>query len=119
MIEIKQSDWRIGCEMDLMTYGIGSCVGIVVGYYAAVSMFHAPMPMLAVMKIFFKRWGSHTAGRSLLSPSGSGGGHGMLGRPVSAVMRKHGPGLNGNCAPWASVPLLCARVLAGYTPVTN
>jgi hypothetical protein len=44
MVEVDQSDWRVDSDVDLMTYGLGPCIGIVVGYYGRVSMLHAPMP---------------------------------------------------------------------------
>jgi hypothetical protein len=44
MIDVGQSEHEVDRDCDLHTYGLGPCVGIVVGYSGKVSMLHAPMP---------------------------------------------------------------------------
>lgn len=53
MIEVGQSEQQIDSECDLHTYGLGPCVGIVVGHKSKVSMLHAPMPDAGGAEDFF------------------------------------------------------------------
>ena len=53
MIEVGQSEHQIDSECDLHTYGLGPCVGIVVGHKSKVSMLHAPMPDAGGAEDFF------------------------------------------------------------------
>lgn len=53
MIDIGQDDYRVDSAYDLYTYGLGPCVGIIVGYKGRVSMLHAPMPDAGATEEFF------------------------------------------------------------------
>jgi hypothetical protein len=53
MIDVGQSEYEVDRDCDLHTYGLGPCVGIVVGYSGKVSMLHAPMPDAGGAEDFF------------------------------------------------------------------
>lgn len=84
MIDIEQSDWRVDSDVDLTTYGLGPCVGIVIGYQGKVSLLHAPMPDAGGAEKFFADLMSAipVCDRKLIKPI-LVGALAMTGRPIS------------------------------------
>ena len=84
MIDIQQSDWRVDSDVDLTTYGLGPCVGIVIGYQGRVSMLHAPMPNAGGAEAFFVELSKAipVCDRKLVKPI-LAGALTTLGRPIS------------------------------------
>lgn len=70
IIEVGQSAWEVGSEIDLSTNGLGPCVGIVVGYDRRVSMLHTSMPDAGGAEDFFSELSSEIplSDRHLVKP---------------------------------------------------